>query len=45
VVHRRLAARNILLNGLHEPKITGFGPDPGVEENGEEKSVILQKID
>ncbi|XP_063420571.1 fibroblast growth factor receptor-like [Mytilus trossulus] len=28
VVHRRLAARNVLLNDQYVPKITGFGPDP-----------------
>ncbi|XP_076092876.1 uncharacterized protein LOC143064140 [Mytilus galloprovincialis] len=28
VVHRRLAARNVLLNDQYIPKITGFGPDP-----------------
>ncbi|KAL3832342.1 hypothetical protein ACJMK2_023994 [Sinanodonta woodiana] len=28
IVHRRLAARNILLNFLNEVKITGFGPQP-----------------
>ncbi|XP_063410738.1 uncharacterized protein LOC134693760 [Mytilus trossulus] len=32
VVHRRLAARNILLNSILEPKITGFGPDPSYDE-------------
>ncbi|CAG2246094.1 unnamed protein product [Mytilus edulis] len=38
VVHRRLAARNILLNDMYEPKITGFGPDPSSDE-GDDKSV------
>jgi len=28
IVHRRLAARNILLNHLFEAKVTGFGPEP-----------------
>ncbi|XP_076087536.1 uncharacterized protein LOC143057950 [Mytilus galloprovincialis] len=37
VVHRRLAARNILLNSILEPKITGFGPDPSYDE-GEDNS-------
>ncbi|XP_063408823.1 uncharacterized protein LOC134692303 [Mytilus trossulus] len=37
VVHRRLAARNILLNDMYEPKITGFGPDPSSDE-GDDKS-------
>ncbi|KAH3741739.1 hypothetical protein DPMN_048464 [Dreissena polymorpha] len=26
VVHRRLATRNVLINSMHEVKITGFGP-------------------
>ncbi|VDI68006.1 Hypothetical predicted protein [Mytilus galloprovincialis] len=38
VVHRRLAARNVLLNKLLEPKITGFGPDP--EANKDEEGYI-----
>ncbi|CAC5405344.1 MATK [Mytilus coruscus] len=38
VVHRRLAARNILLNGMYEPKITGFGPDH-ISDEGDDKSV------
>ncbi|XP_071153798.1 fibroblast growth factor receptor 2-like [Mytilus edulis] len=37
VVHRRLAARNILLDHLLEPKITGFGPEPDAEQEGEER--------
>ncbi|VDI63697.1 fibroblast growth factor receptor 3 [Mytilus galloprovincialis] len=37
VVHRRLAARNILLDHLFEPKITGFGPEPEAEQEGEER--------
>ncbi|XP_052083561.1 angiopoietin-1 receptor-like [Mytilus californianus] len=37
VVHRRLAARNILLNGMYEPKITGFGPDY-ISDEGDDKS-------
>lgn len=28
IVHRRLAARNILLNHLFEAKVAGFGPEP-----------------
>ncbi|XP_071145207.1 uncharacterized protein, partial [Mytilus edulis] len=38
VVHRRLAARNILLNDMYEPKITGFGPDPSSAEGDDDKS-------
>ncbi|VDI69608.1 fibroblast growth factor receptor 3 [Mytilus galloprovincialis] len=37
VVHRRLAARNILLDHLLEPKITRFGPEPDAEQEGEER--------
>ena len=37
IVHRRLAARNILLTFLNEIKIAGFGPQPvgGGEEDGD----------
>ncbi|XP_052806968.1 uncharacterized protein LOC128236139 [Mya arenaria] len=34
VTHRRLAARNILLNFLNEVKIAGFGPQTFAEEDG-----------
>ncbi|XP_052796107.1 uncharacterized protein LOC128228685 isoform X2 [Mya arenaria] len=34
VTHRRLAARNILLNYLNEVKIAGFGPQTAGEEDG-----------
>ncbi|XP_052770744.1 angiopoietin-1 receptor-like [Mya arenaria] len=34
VTHRRLAARNILLNHLNEVKIAGFGPQTAGEEDG-----------
>ncbi|CAG2213733.1 unnamed protein product [Mytilus edulis] len=36
IVHRRLAARNILLNFLLEPKITGFGPDPDADKDNDD---------
>jgi len=41
VVHRRLAARNVLLGADHTVKITGFGPltaDP--EEDGNAKQRV-----
>ncbi|XP_052095770.1 uncharacterized protein LOC127731037 isoform X1 [Mytilus californianus] len=38
IVHRRLAARNILLNFLLEPKITGFGPDPDADKDNDDSS-------
>lgn len=38
VVHRRLAARNILLTFLLETKITGFGPDPRENDDGDPKT-------
>ena len=36
-MHRRLAARNILLTFLNEIKIAGFGPQPigGSDEDGD----------
>ncbi|WAQ93657.1 FER-like protein [Mya arenaria] len=34
VTHRRLAARNILLNFMNEAKIAGFGPQSADEEDG-----------
>ncbi|XP_052094611.1 proto-oncogene tyrosine-protein kinase receptor Ret-like isoform X1 [Mytilus californianus] len=37
VVHRRLAARNVLLNDQYAPKITGFGPDPEANQTGDTK--------
>ena len=40
IVHRRLAARNILLTFLNEVKIAGFGPQPvgeGEEDGDAEK--------
>jgi hypothetical protein len=39
IVHKRLAARNILLDFLLEPKITGFGPDPASVEDNDSTSV------
>jgi len=35
-VHRRLAARNILLTFMNEVKIAGFGPQPENEEIGDD---------
>ncbi|ESP01183.1 hypothetical protein LOTGIDRAFT_238308 [Lottia gigantea] len=42
VVHRRLAARNILLTFILEPKITGFGPSVIDSENGEKERVAIR---
>ena len=39
IVHKRLAARNILLDFLLEPKITGFGPDPASVKDNDSTSV------
>uniref|UniRef100_A0A8W8MD80 Receptor protein-tyrosine kinase n=1 Tax=Magallana gigas TaxID=29159 RepID=A0A8W8MD80_MAGGI len=38
VVHRRLAARNILLTFLLETKITGFGPEPRENDGSDTKT-------
>ena len=35
-MHRRLAARNILLTFMNEVKIAGFGPQPENEEIGDD---------
>jgi len=35
-VHRRLAARNVLINSFNEVKIAGFGPQPENEETGDD---------
>lgn len=35
IIHRRLAARNILLNDTFEEKIYGFGPQPDPDADGE----------
>ncbi|XP_060598180.1 uncharacterized protein LOC132751968 isoform X3 [Ruditapes philippinarum] len=35
IVHRRLAARNILLTFLNEIKISGFGPQPDESSDGD----------
>ncbi|XP_052807066.1 uncharacterized protein LOC128236221 [Mya arenaria] len=43
VTHRRLAARNILLNFLNEAKIAGFGPQPSGKDNGGEAERIPMK--
>ncbi|XP_052223457.1 uncharacterized protein LOC127839217 isoform X2 [Dreissena polymorpha] len=48
VVHRRLAARNVLLNFLYEVKITGFGPQPAHNEEGgvaeEEENIPIKWV-
>ena len=40
IIHRRLAARNILLTFLKEVKIAGFGPQPadGNDDDGDADS-------
>ena len=40
IVHRRLAARNILLTFLNDAKIAGFGPQPvnGTNDDGDVES-------
>jgi len=40
VVHRRLAARNILLDNRYEPKITGFGPEPDNKDKEDETESV-----
>lgn len=35
LLHKRLAARNVLLNAELEPKISGFGPEPPQPQNNE----------
>lgn len=35
IVHKKLAARNILLTDELEPKICGFGPEPNQKENND----------
>ncbi|XP_062579108.1 megakaryocyte-associated tyrosine-protein kinase-like [Saccostrea cucullata] len=35
LVHRRLAARNVLLTGELEPKIYGFGPEPPQQQRND----------
>ncbi|XP_033761790.1 uncharacterized protein LOC117343520 [Pecten maximus] len=43
IVHRRLAARNILLTFLHEAKISGFGPVPNEADDGAKEERIPVK--
>lgn len=35
MVHKKLAARNILLTDELEPKICGYGPEPNQKENND----------
>lgn len=35
IVHKKLAARNVLLTDELEPKICGFGPEPNQKENND----------
>ncbi|KAH3716737.1 hypothetical protein DPMN_059466 [Dreissena polymorpha] len=44
ITHRRLAARNILLNSLKEVKIYGFGPQPEEEGDGDAESGKKERI-
>lgn len=46
VIHRRLAARNILLTFLNEIKIAGFGPQPvdGNDDDGDADSGKRERI-
>lgn len=46
IVHRRLAARNILLTAQLEAKIAGFGPsiDPSEEDQELNNKVCLVKF-
>ncbi|XP_052799140.1 uncharacterized protein LOC128230732 [Mya arenaria] len=46
IVHRRLAARNILLTFLNEVKITGFGPQPvhGEDTNDQEENIPIKWV-
>lgn len=44
IVHRRLAARNILLNYLNEVKISGFGPQPSEEDGGDAEKAKKERI-
>ena len=45
-MHRRLAARNILLTFLNEVKISGFGPQPlEGEEDAEQGKKVFREIE
>lgn len=46
IVHRRLAARNILLTFLNDVKIAGFGPQPvnGTDDDGDVESGKPERI-
>lgn len=44
LLHRRLAARNVLLNVELEPKISGFGPEPPQPQNNERDGDAEEKV-
>ncbi|XP_060583179.1 uncharacterized protein LOC132739481 isoform X2 [Ruditapes philippinarum] len=44
IVHRRLAAQNILLNSQNEVKIYGFGPQSLEEEEGDAEKGEMNKL-
>lgn len=44
LLHKRLAARNVLLNAELEPKISGFGPEPPQPQNNERDGDTEDKV-
>lgn len=44
MLHKRLAARNVLLNAELEPKISGFGPEPPQPQNNERDGDTEDKV-